>query len=251
MTARAAIVTGMNGTVAPYAAQELEAHGFAVTAWDRAACPTEDAAAGRRFLDAVRPDWLLHIGFGPPEWAGFLAAECARRGIAFLYTSTVSVYADRETGPITPQTAADGTSEYARYKLESERQVREADPGAVIARIGWQIGSLPGTNNMIDYLHNRSLEEGVIRASTRWYPACSFLEDTAAVLHRLQVDHVPGTYLVDGNRNLNFYEIASALNRIHGDPWEVRAVDDFALDLRMVDDRIDVPAIERRLGLHG
>lgn len=246
-----AVVTGMNGTVAPFAGRELAVHGFEVAAWDRTEHPVEDQAAGRGFLDRAAPDWLFHIGMGPPEWAGFLAAESRARGIDFLYTSTVSVYADRETGPITPETAPDGTSEYARYKLESERQVRAADPGAVIARIGWQIGSAPGTNNMIDYLYSRSLEDGLVRASTRWYPACSFLEDTAAVLHRLRRDHAPGTYLVDSNRNLNFYEIVSALNRLHGDPWEVLAVNDFTLDLRMIDDRIDSPPIERRLGLHG
>ncbi len=251
MDAGAAIVTGMSGTVAPYVAQELAAQGFSVTAWDRTVHPPDDQIAGRRFIDRVQPDCLFHIGMGPAEWAGFLAAECAKRGIAFLYTSTVSVYADRETGPITPDTAPDGTSEYALYKLESERQVRAADPGAVIARIGWQIGSAPGKNDMFEYLHSRSLEDGVICASTRWYPACSFMEDTAVVLHRLRQDHAPGTYLVDSNRNLNFYEIVSALNRLHGDPWVVQAVEDFTLDLRMVDDRIDAPPLEKRLGLRG
>jgi dTDP-4-dehydrorhamnose reductase len=246
-----AVVTGMNGTVAPFAGRELAVHGFEVAAWDRTEHPVEDQAAGRGFLDRAAPDWLFHIGMGPPEWAGFLAAESRARGIDFLYTSTVSVYADRETGPITPDTEPDATGEYARYKLACEARVREANPGAVIARIAWQIGSGPGSNNMIDYLHKRAAEDGQIRASTLWFPACSFLEDTAVVLHRLRLDHAPGTYLVDGNERMNFFEIASALNQLHGSRWTVRPVDDFALDLRMVDDRIRVPPIEARLRLDG
>jgi len=246
-----AVVTGMNGTVAPHAGRELAAHGFEVAAWDRNEHPVEDQAAGRNFLDRAAPDWLFHIGMGPPEWAGFLAAESRARGIDFLYTSTVSVYADREIGPITPDTEPDATGEYARYKLACEARVREANPGAVIARIAWQIGSEPGSNNMVDYLHKCAAEAGQIQASTRWYPACSFLEDTAAVLHQLRLDHAPGTYLVDGNESMNFFEIASALNRLQGSRWTVRPVDDFALDLRMVDARIRVPPIEGRLGLDG
>ncbi|HUF38344.1 MAG TPA: sugar nucleotide-binding protein, partial [Anaerolineales bacterium] len=171
-------------------------------------------------------------------------------GIACLYTSSVSVYADRETGPITPETEPDGTSDYALYKLACEERVRAADPGAVIARIGWQIGTDPGSNNMVDFLHTRAREDGAVHAGTRWYPACSFLEDTAAVLYRLRDEAAPGIYLVDGNRHLSFFEIASALNRIRGRPWQVLPADEPVLDLRMVDRRVERPAIEGRLGLH-
>jgi dTDP-4-dehydrorhamnose reductase len=246
-----AIVTGMNGTVAPYVGQALEAQGYRVLPWDRTRYPTEDDDLGQRFLDSARPDRLFHVGMGPPEWAGFLAAACRERGIRFLYTSTVSVYADRPTGPITPETEPDGTSEYARYKLESERQVRESNPEAVIARIGWQIGRERGSNNMIEYLFSQAGDDGIIGASRRWYPACSFLEDTGEVLGRLGSDAPPGTYLVDSNRVMNFYEIVTALNDLRGRPWTVRPEDDMVLDLRMVDDRIDVPPLETRLGADG
>jgi dTDP-4-dehydrorhamnose reductase len=228
-------------------ARELEAHGYTVYAWDRRANPPEDLERGRAFLDRIRPDRFYHFGLGSAEWAGFLAEACARRRIPFLNTSTVSVYADREIGPITPETEPDNTSEYALYKLESERLVRAAYPDAVIARIGWQIGSGPGSNNLLDYLHRQAEELGAIDASTRWFPACSFIEDTAIILHRLLEDQRPGTYLVDGNVGMNFYEIASGLNRLHGSPWLVRPTDDFVLDLRMVDPRLEVLSVERRL----
>lgn len=246
-----AIVTGINGTVGPYVGREFAARGYDVSAWDRTVLPPEDDAGGRRFLDEVQPACFFHIGLGPPEWAATLAADCADRGIAFLNTSTVSVFADREAGPITPETVPDGTSDYARYKIDCEERVRAANPAAVIARIAWQIGPEPGTSNMLTYLQNSAAEHGVIEASTRWYPACTFLEDTAAVLVRLLENPVPGTYLVDGNEKLNFYEIASALNRLHNSQWTVIPVDGLVLDLRMTDGRIDTPRIEARLGLDG
>lgn len=246
-----AIVTGINGTVGPYVAREFAAHGFAVSAWDRTVLPPDDYAGSRRFLDEVQPACFFHIGLGPPEWAANLAAECAGRGIAFLYTSTVSVFADREAGPITPETVPDGTSDYARYKIDCEERVRAANPAAVIARIAWQIGPEPGSSNMLTYLAESAQGSGVIEASTRWFPAACFLEDTAAVLVRLLESPVPGTYLVDGNRRLNFFEIAAALNRLRNSPWTVVPVDGLVLDLRMTDERVNTPGIELRLGLDG
>ena len=108
-----------------------------------------------------------------------------------------------------------------------------------------------GMNNMIDYLRNRADEAGVIGASTRWYPACSLLEDTAAVFYRLRKDHAPGTYLVDSNRSLNFHRIAAALNEMRGSPWTIVPTEDLVLDLRMLDDRINIPSLEERLGVRG
>ena len=44
------IVTGMNGTVAPYAAKALMERGHTVVPWNRQAVPTDDAIKTREFL---------------------------------------------------------------------------------------------------------------------------------------------------------------------------------------------------------
>ena len=244
-----AIITGMNGTVAPYVARELEAHGFTVISWDRSRYPTHDRAAGQRFLYEARPDWLLHIGMGPADWAEFLAREAAERGIQFLFTSTVSVYADRATGPITVETPADNRSDYALYKLDCEARIHAANPEAITARISWQIGTELGTNNMYAQLDAAYRRDGLIEASTRWYPACARLADTAVELHRLRAEAPGGIYLLDSNTRWNYYQIATAINRAAGAPWRIRAVDDIELDLRMVDPRCRMPPLEQRLPL--
>lgn len=237
----------MNGTVAPVLGNRLDATGWGVVPWDRSAVSPDDAPKCRHFIDDVNPSVIAHLAMGAPDWAGLMAEEAAGRGIPFLFTSTVSVYADRTVGPITVDSPTDSTSEYGRYKIDCEERTRRSYPDAIIARLGWQIGDAPGSNTMVHHLYDVAGHVGTVEASTRWFPACSFLGDTAAVLHGLIERSVGGTYLVDSNRRSSFFEIVSALNRIHGHPWRVEPIDEPILDMRMVDERIDAPPLTTRL----
>ena len=88
--------------------------------------------------------------------------------------------------------------------------------------------------------------EGQINASTKWLPACSFLDDTAAAL--LSISQMqPGIYMIDSNKKWNFFEIVSALNKKHGNKWKMAATDDFIFDQRMIDERLQVPGLKQRL----
>ena len=99
---------------------------------------------------------------------------------------------------------------------------------------------------MLTYLEEARSRDGEVRASTRWFPACSFLGDTADALVELLERGASGVYHLDGNPGLSLYEIASALARLHGGRWPVVAVDEPAYDNRMVDERISVAPITRR-----
>jgi dTDP-4-dehydrorhamnose reductase len=129
---------------------------------------------------------------------------------------------------------------------EAEQRVRAASPLARVVRLGWQIGDAPGSNNMVDFLAARQAEDGAIGASRRWYPACSFLADTAAALERAAA-LPPDLYLCDANRRWTFLEIVTALNVRHGGRWQVVTDDAFVYDQRMVDPRLDVPSLQSRL----
>jgi dTDP-4-dehydrorhamnose reductase len=98
---------------------------------------------------------------------------------------------------------------------------------------------------MIDFFHTQS-KNGAIGASTRWYPACSFVTDTVAGLNRLALAS-PGLYLIDSNREWTFFEIASALNALHGNRWQITPDEDFIYNQRMIDPRAGIPSLKARL----
>jgi dTDP-4-dehydrorhamnose reductase len=244
-----ALVTGMNGTVAPALGRALGAAGHDVTAWDRTAVPTDDDAAARDFLRRVQPDVFYHVATGPPEWAERCARVCAERDIAFVFTGSVSVFSASQPGPFAPDDEPAPDDDYGRYKLDCERRVRAAHAGARIVRLGWQIGTTDAGNHMGAFLRRTAAEQGRIEASTRWRPACSFLDDTAALVAVL--DHPAGLYHLGGNPGLSFFEIVTGLNRLRGEPWTVVPTPEPDWDQRMTDDRLAVRPITDQLPDNG
>ncbi len=239
------LVTGLHGTVAPALAQALAKAGHEIVPWDRSVHPIDHSDAVRYFIECEKPDVFCHLALGSPDWAGWAARTCAQLRIPFLFTSSVSVYAAAQAGPFTIRDLPAPDDDYGRYKLECERRVQAAHPDAHVVRIGWQIGTAPGGNQMIDYLNRACMEHGRIDASTRWFPGCSFLPDTAAGLaHVLKLP--PGLYHLDGNPGLDFYEIAAGLNRLLGQPWNVVPVSGLVQNHRMLDPRVPVASIARR-----
>lgn len=242
------LITGLRGTVAPALAGHLRAAGHDVAGWDRAAVPPEDAAAVRAHIRAVRPDGFFHLATGAPAWAEVAAGTCADLGIPFLFTSSVSVYASTQAGPFEVTVPPQPADDYGRYKLDCEQRVRESNPDARVVRIGWQIGTRPGGNHMLDHLERTFQAQGFIEASMHWYQACSFLEDTAAGLAQVLHALPGGLYHLDGNPGLTFHEIVCALNRRHGNRWVVRPAETPRLDNRLLDPRVPVRPITDHFG---
>ena len=242
-----ALLTGMNGTVAPALAQALAAAGHAIVPWNRSIHPVDHPDAVRFFIECEKPDLFCHAAMGAPEWAEWAARSCAERDIPFLYISSVSVFAAYQSGPFTVQDIPAPDDDYGRYKLHCECRVQAAHPGAHVVRIGWQIGSAPGGNQMVDYLDRTFKEHGRIEASTRWFPGCSFLPDTAAALVHILHTLPPGLYHLDGNPGLDFFQIATGLNQLLGNPWSVAPIAGLVQNHRMLDPRVPVAPITRRL----
>lgn len=254
---RPTLVTGLSGTVAPALRAALAGAGAGVVGWDRAAVSPDDGAAVRAHLDAVDPAAVCHLAMGAEGWAGELAGWCARRGRPFLLTSSVMVF-DGTPGPHRPTDAPATKDEYGRYKLRCEAAVRAANPDAIVARLGWQIaqsgacaatGSARGGNHMLEQLHRRSARGETIRASARWIPATSFLEDTAAALVGLLRAGRGGVYHVDGNAEAawDFHRLVLALRARHGASWRVERCEDHVDDQRLLDDRLRVGQVAARL----
>lgn len=254
-----AIITGANGAVGSGLRQHLVACGDVPIAWDRAQTPIDDYAKMEAFVLAHKPDVLFHLAIPSQStgrdneswwvnyhWTSELAWICRQHKIRFVYISTVMVYSDDAVGPFTPQSTPDAKSGYGYDKLQSEERTFSQNPDAIVARLGWQIGESGGSNNMIDYFEKQMAQHGEVRASRRWYPACSFIPDTAWALRQL-IDKSPTVYLVNSNTRWTFYEIANALNEKHGNKWKITPTDDFVYDQRMLDARVSMPELNARL----
>lgn len=254
-----AILTGVNGAVGTGLKRHLEAQGHTVVGWDRRHVPIDDSAAMEAFIHDQHPDALFHLAIPSQStgreneswwvnhyWTGELARICRQSAIRFLFTSTVMVFTDHAVGPFTVESIPDAAEGYGYEKYQAEQWAVSQNPDTVVVRLGWQIGEQPGSNNMIDFFQRQMAEHGEVRASRRWLTACSFIGDTAAALTHL-VAQPAGVYLVDSNTRWTFFEIASALNALHGQQWTITPSDDFVYDQRMVDPRVPVAKLDARL----
>ena len=242
-----ALLTGMNGTVAPALARRLRAAGIETIAWDRQRVPVDDEARGAAFIREHRPDWFFHVAMGSPDWAAAIARTCREDGIRFLFTGTVSVFDGSRPGPFAIDRVPDATDDYGRYKADCERRITAANPGCYIARLGWQIGDAPGSNNMVDFLFRTGREKGRVELSGGVIHSHAHLDDTADALYRLMAGFAPGLYQLEGNPGLSVYEVARRLQRLHKLPFPIVEIAEARRDIRMLDGRIDVAPITKRL----
>lgn len=261
------LVTGSRGTVGSALRAVLEARGDEVVGWDRSVAAPHDGAACAEYLRRVKPEAIVHLAVASSgtgvenegrvvsvDWSERLASHCAAAGIPYVFISTVMVFTDAAIGPFTIESEPDATDGYGGEKAEAERKVLSANPEAVVARLGWQIGEEPGSNNMIDFLTKAMKTDGVVKASRKWMPATSFLADTAEALAWLLDEAAAGRFrgaaMVDGNRaGASFYAIVRALSAKHGGAFTVEADDAFVCDQRMLDERVPVGQVGERLGV--
>ncbi|SFB09472.1 MULTISPECIES: sugar nucleotide-binding protein [unclassified Bacillus (in: firmicutes)] len=235
-----AMITGMNGAVAPFVYKELLKRGIEVIVWDRSKVPTDDAQVVYDYIKETNPDVFFQIATGPVEWLQYIAKATNELGIKLLFTSTVSVFSEKGTGPYTVESTPNAEEDYGRYKIECEETVRKYHQNAVILRLGWQIGTEAGSNNMIDFLERSFKEHGAIEASSKWYPSTSFLPETARIIVEAALEYSPDTYLVNSNQKFHFYEIVNYLMEKHKANWEIKEVTHFQRDDRMFDQRINI-----------
>jgi len=246
------LITGMHGNLAPVVARRFAQDGWQIVSWDRAQVDPGDPDACYRFWDAVRPDAVCHLALGSEEWAARMALIAAGERIPYLFSSSVMVFDGHSGGPFGEFTESNASDEYGRYKIRCEECIRQCNPDAMVARIGWQIGSERGGSSMLEHLWQQMETRGRIAASTAWYPACSLMTDTAQGMLELVKRRQPGVFHLDSNARdrFNFFEVVTALKTLHrADSWRIEANQDYANDQRLLDDRIQIRDLSAWLSL--
>jgi dTDP-4-dehydrorhamnose reductase len=242
------IITGMNGTVAPEVAKFFTARGVDVVTFDRSKIDINNEKIIADFLTDEKPNWFLHLATGPAEWAERVAKICSEQNIKFLFTSTVSVFSEHSSGPYTIGSIPNAEDDYGKYKRECEQKIKAVNPEAYIVRLGWQIGQSVGSNHMFDFLERSMAENGFIEASVKWYPSCSFLEDTAEALYDIVLHFPSDLYLLNSNKRSTFYDIVRAIDS-GNNRWKVTPGSSPNRDDRMFDERVSMISIEEKIGI--
>ena len=177
-----AIITGMNGTLAPYIHDKFISENWEVIVWERHLVPIEDLDAINTFIANEQPDVFLHIASGPVDWIKNIIEAIKPFGIPLVFTSSEAVYDDSEEGPFSIDDIPRSKHNYGKYKLMCENIInRDYIENSYIIRLGWQIALHTHKNNMLAYLVN----EGHIKASKEWILSTSFMPDTAYGIYRL------------------------------------------------------------------
>lgn len=239
-----AVVTGLNGTVAPYVKVVLEREGFEVVKFDRSRVDINSESEVVAFLDSVQPTHIYHLATGPGKWHEYLAQYACAHQLTFVYTSTELVFSEESNGPYPVEKPADKPYDgFGGDKRATEEKLMAINPNTYILRLGWQMGDTFEKNNILAALENIHREKGKIEASNQWIPATAFIKDTADFIYRIPADMSPGIYHLNGNPGISFFELVNLISKKYRKDWTIVETDTPKRDGRIIDARIQMPMI--------
>ena len=245
------LMTGLTGTLAPKVAKQFEIRGWKILEWNHHDISPDNLELSEHFWQQHCIDAVCHMAMGSDDWAAWLAKQCQSDGIPYLFVSTAMVFDASINGPYGIYSERNTQEAYGQYKVQCEDTIWQVNPDAMIARIGWQIDKEANGNNMLAHLEEQHQQSGRITASTDWYPATSYMDDTAIGFLQLIERNEPGLYHLDSNitDKWNFYQLVCALKAHYNKSWDIIATDDYHHDQRLADERISLPPLSERFSL--
>lgn len=226
------LITGCNGQLGnemQLLAKTHTAHTWHFT--DVAELDITDRAAIQQFVDEAAIDLIVNCAAYTAvdkaesnealcaklnsEAPGFLAEAVARRGGTMVHVSTDYVFDGTAHVPYTETQATCPNSVYGRTKLEGERRVMAACPGAMIVRTAWLYSTFG--NNFVKTmlrLGREKAELGVIfdQIGTPTYAA----DLAAAIVTAIEKGIVGGVYHFSDEGVISWYDFTKAIHRMAG-----------------------------------
>jgi dTDP-4-dehydrorhamnose reductase len=191
-----------------------------------------DPEVEHRILDTVKPDTVIHTAAlanleaceEQPETArllnselpGELADACARRGIRMIHISTDAVFDGTKDGVYTEEDVPNPQGIYAQTKLEGERNVLSANPGALVVRVNFFGWSLSGTRSLPEFFINKLSAGKKAQGFTDVFFCPLFVGDLAEILIKTFAQGLSGIYHVVGSESLSKHDFGIAVARQFG-----------------------------------
>jgi dTDP-4-dehydrorhamnose reductase len=187
--------------------------------------------AVERLLDQTQPDWVIHCAAmanvdaceANPEQARQLNSELpeklaqhvARGGARLVHISTDAVF-DGLRGGYTEEDSPNPLGVYARTKLDGEKAVAQADPGAIITRVnlfGW---SLSGARSLGEFFFYNLSAGKAVRGFTDVFFCPLLANDIAPLLIHMLEKRLSGLYHVVSRECTSKYEFGVRIARRFG-----------------------------------
>ena len=216
------LVTGAGGQLGREVVDVCTAAGDEVIACDHAALDVADRDGVLQTVAAAGPDTVIHAGActnvdgceTDPDQAYSVnalgtrhVAEAARMaGARVVYVSTDYVFDGRGDRPYHEWDATNPVSVYGRSKLAGESAL---GPGDTIVRTSWVCGR--HGNNFVKTILGRAGAGQQLTVVDDQHGCPSFAEDLAAMLRRLAVARLPGTFHVTNQRPTTWFRFARDL----------------------------------------
>jgi dTDP-4-dehydrorhamnose reductase len=215
------VVTGAGGMLGR-AVVDRFATGHEVLAMQRGDADLADLRAAVRWIEAARPDHVVHCAAwtdvdgceADPErawrdnaWATRNVAIAAQlAGATLCHLSTDYVFDGAKSEPYLEDDATGPLGVYGRTKLVSELQVRRHAPRHTIVRTSWLFG--PGGRNFVRTVAGLVAERAEIRVVADQRGAPTHVADLADCLLALVDSGLEGTYHVTNTGECTWYDLA-------------------------------------------
>jgi len=183
-------------------------------------------------IDSTRPDWLINCAALASlekceedpvrarnlntDLPGELGVACAKRNIRFLHISTDAVFDGTGEGFYTEEDETSPPGIYSETKLNGERVVQEANPGAIIARVNFYGWSLGGRRSLGEFFVNNLSEGKPVNGFTDVIFCPMLVNDTARLLLAMLRQRLSGLYHVVGAQPMSKYQFGLEVARRFG-----------------------------------
>ncbi len=185
----------------------------------------------QRLVESVKPDTVIHCAAmanideceRSPETAelingmipGRLADVCCKQGIRMVHLSTDAVF-DGSKGNYQETDSPHPLSVYASTKLDGEKNVLDANPQAIVARVNFYGWSLTGKRSLAEFFYNNLSEGRQINGFTDVEFCPLFVDHLADLLIRLADGSYSGIFHVVSPVALSKYEFGCRIAGIFG-----------------------------------
>ncbi len=183
-------------------------------------------------LDSTQPDWVINCAAlanleeceKHPDQAKILnvdlprelAEACARRSTKFIHLSTDAVFDGTKEGAYTEDDEPSPPGVYSQTKLDGERAVQEANPGAIVARVNFFGWSLSGYRSLGEFFVNNLSKGNTVNGFTDVIFCPMWVNHLAQTLIAMHEKDLHGLYHVVGTQPMNKYQFGVEVARKFG-----------------------------------
>ncbi len=147
------------------------------------------------------------------DGAGLLATACKQAGSAFVHFSSDYVYADGYNRPLQESDRTEGSSVYARTKLQGEQEVLRCHPEAYVMRTSWVFAEYG--ENFVRTMLRLGRERAELGIVADQIGSPTYAADLAAAAMRLATSGQPaGVYNYANSGVCSWYDLAKAVHEL-------------------------------------